>query len=120
MWKIATPRGERFPLTSVHYLMTQDQFSGFHLLKLSTEIIYHHQGTKVRYHCIDEKGNYEEKILSDTKPAVVFPPNTWFAGEIISEKENDFALVSACCSPGFDFEDFVLGNKKDLLSKFPH
>ena len=33
---------------------------------------------------------------------------------------SDFALVSACCSPGFDFEDFVLGNKKDLLSMFPH
>ena len=47
----------------------------------------------MRYHCIDEKGNYEEKILSDTKPAVVFPPNTWFAGEIISEKDNGECTV---------------------------
>ena len=46
------------------------------------------QGSKIRYHCIDEHGTYTEKILSCDSPAQIFPPNTWFAGEIFREKDS--------------------------------
>ena len=38
--KIQTLYGERFAMTSVHYLMTFESFNAFHLLKQNTEVIY--------------------------------------------------------------------------------
>ena len=46
------------------------------------------QGSKIRYHCIDEYGTYSEKILSNDSPVQIFPPNTWFAGEVFREKDS--------------------------------
>ena len=46
------------------------------------------QGSKIRYHCIDEHGNHSEKILSNDSPVQIFPPNTWFAGEVFREKDS--------------------------------
>ena len=46
------------------------------------------QGSKIRYHCIDEHGNYSEKILSNDSPVQIFQPNTWIAGEVFREKDS--------------------------------
>ena len=51
------------------------------------------QGSKIRYHCIDEYGTYSEKILSNDSPVQIFPPNTWFAGEVFREKESGKYLL---------------------------
>ena len=51
------------------------------------------QGSKIRYHCIDEYGTYSEKILSCDSPVQIFPPNTWFAGEVFREKESGKYLL---------------------------
>ena len=46
------------------------------------------QGSKIRYHCIDEHGNYSEKVLSNVSPVQIFQPNTWIAGEVFREKDS--------------------------------
>lgn len=40
--KVQTQYGERFSMTSVHYLMTVGNFNAFHLLKQNTEVLYYH------------------------------------------------------------------------------
>ena len=40
--KLETKYGERFAMTSVHYLMTVESFNAFHLLKQNTEVLYFH------------------------------------------------------------------------------
>ena len=41
----------------------------------------------------------------------------WFGARVV--KPSSFALVGCTVAPGFDFNDFILGDRDMLLSKFP-
>ncbi len=41
----------------------------------------------------------------------------WFAAEVINT--NDYSLIGCTASPGFDFNDFELPKREQLISKFP-
>jgi len=41
----------------------------------------------------------------------------WFSAELIDKKY--FILLGCTVSPGFDFKDFKLADKKELTSQFP-
>ena len=43
--------------------------------------------------------------------------NTWFGSRVKSGGK--FSLVGCTVAPGFDFNDFELGKKEDLLKLFP-
>ena len=45
------------------------------------------------------------------------PAKTWFGAYL--EKPNTYALLGCTVAPGFDFEDFELGKKAELLELFP-
>jgi predicted cupin superfamily sugar epimerase len=49
---------------------------------------------------------------------VRIPANTWFAAQVKNAK--GFSLVSCVVSPGFDFADFELAKREDLIEQFPH
>ena len=51
------------------------------------------------------------------KPQFVVPGYCWFVATVVND--NDYTLVGCTVSPGFDFRDFVLPKRKDLISKFP-
>ena len=44
------------------------------------------------------------------------PANTWFAAKPLSE--NAFCLVSCAVAPGFEFDDFEIARRDDLLREF--
>ena len=48
---------------------------------------------------------------------ITIEKHNWFAAEV--EDKNSFALLGCTVSPGFEFEDFGLGNRKILVEKFP-
>ena len=54
----------------------------------------------------------EEEVLQ-----YVVPAGTWFASEL--ENKNEFALCGCTVSPGFDFNDFEMPEKNQLLKLFP-
>ena len=41
----------------------------------------------------------------------------WFSAEI--NKKNSYSLVGCTVAPGFDYRDFELGNKDELLKLYP-
>lgn len=45
------------------------------------------------------------------------PKNTIFASEVT--KSDSFCLVSCVVSPGFDYHDFEMMNKIQLLKQYP-
>jgi len=45
----------------------------------------------------------------------VIPAGVWFAAEL--ENKNSFAFVGCTVSPGFDFADFTMGKKEELLAQ---
>ncbi|MCF8445229.1 MAG: cupin domain-containing protein, partial [Crocinitomicaceae bacterium] len=47
----------------------------------------------------------------------VIPAHVWFASRLLSG--SGYGLVSCVVSPGFDFQDFELAKKQNLLLEFP-
>ncbi len=107
--------------TSIFFLLDGAQVSKFHRLK-SDELWHFYDGTSVKIHCIDEKDKLTEIILGKKTEngemfQVVIKKNTWFAAEVISKRS--FALIGCTVSPGFDFSDFELADRKILSKQFP-
>lgn len=105
--------------TSIYYLLEGEDFSGFHRLA-SDELWYFHKGALLHIHVIDNEGTHTTIELSDTDTGslqAVIPPNTWFAAEIPSAA--GFALVSCAVAPGFDFAEFEMAKKGELLVQYP-
>ena len=110
---------ERKLYTSIYFLLTTESPSHFHQLTVD-EIWYYHDGEPLTVHCIFEDGHYEQiKIGKDISNGerlhYTVPKGTIFGSTV----DKDYALVSCAVIPGFDFTDFKLFTKKELLEKFP-
>ena len=89
---------------------------------LSDEIWLFHQGETIVIYEIDEKGELITHLLginfeNGETPQIVIPKGNWFAAQI--ESKSGYSLVSCIVAPGFEFEDFILAEKQDLLKKYP-
>jgi len=107
--------------TSIYYLLQNDEFSAFHRLK-SDEIWHFYKGTSVIIYVIDENGILTEHILGDDLDnnehlQFTIRKGSWFAARII--KQHSFVLMGCTVAPGFDFNDFELGRRRELLLKYP-
>lgn len=109
---------ERNYSTSIYFLLEGNDKSHFH--KLSSDEIWHfYDGSDLRIIIINSEGKLDEVILgkqSGNFQTTIFKDN-WFAAEVIDK--SSFSLVGCTVSPGFDFEDFILGKRDELISEFP-
>ncbi len=113
--------GPRNYSTCIYFMLTSDMFSAFHRIK-QDEIWHFYEGSPIRLHCISEEGRHTQYIVGrDFKNGqtlqLVVPAGEWFAANLINK--NDYALVGCTVSPGFDFEDFELPSRKELVARFP-
>lgn len=107
--------------TSIYYLLNENQFSAFHKIK-SDEIWHFYDGSAINLYLISEEGKFEIKRLGinleeNELPQIIIPKNVWFAAQ--PENKHSYSLVGCTVAPGFDFNDFELGDRNDLLQKFP-
>lgn len=105
--------------TSIYFLLEGKQFSAFHLLQ-SDEIWHYYDGSDVIIYIINKNGDLTIKNLGKSNDAefqIVIKKHSWFAAEL--EDKKSFSLFGCTVSPGFDYEDFELGDKKSLVKKFP-
>ncbi|MCP3927708.1 MAG: cupin domain-containing protein [Bacteroidetes bacterium] len=113
--------GKRRIYTSILYLLKSEQFSHLHRLK-SDELWSFFSGSPLAIHHIDEEGNYSEEILgADIDRGCSFmrrvKARNWFGAEVI--EEDSYSLVGCFVSPGFDYADFEMANRDELIRKFP-
>lgn len=105
--------------TNIHFLLEDKNPSNFHRLN-SEEVWYFHDGKPLTVHCIYPDGEYKLVKLGKN-------PN---AGEVVqfevprgvifgSSVDEDWALVSCMVSPGFDFREFYLFERSELLDQYP-
>jgi len=109
----------RTACTSIYYLLEGEDYSGFHRIK-SDEIWYFHKGVALNVHMIDENGQHQVRELSDLSTgnlSLIVPAGLWFAAEIPSKA--NFALVSCAVAPGFEFTEFEMARKEDLIKTYP-
>jgi predicted cupin superfamily sugar epimerase len=111
---------DRNLLTSIYFLLTSENISHFHRIK-SDELWYFHAGSAVTVHTLDENGHTAFQlgphIGNGELPFYLVKKDTIFGSTV--DKPNSYALVSCAVAPGFDFRDFELFEREDLLQEFP-
>ncbi len=116
-----TPAGERYTLTSIHYLLTHWSPVGHWHLNRSDILHFHHHGEPVTYHLLDPDGRYSTAVLGQDPDqgqlfTVAVPGGTWKAAQLTT---GDHALISEAVAPGFDYADMTLGEPDELAARFP-
>ncbi len=109
---------ERNLTTSIYFLLEGKDLSHFHELE-SDELWYFHDGAGALIHRF-EQGRYVAQKLSpeeDGALQVIIPAGSQFAAEVINKE--DYVLMGCVVSPGFDFEDFRMLSKEEMLRKYP-
>jgi len=109
--------------TAIYFMLKRGEFSALHKIR-SDEIWHFYSGASITVHIIDREGNYTtETIGTDLEngemPQCVVPAGSIFGATIPEISDFDYSLVGCTVAPGFDFEDFHLFSREDLLKLFP-
>jgi predicted cupin superfamily sugar epimerase len=113
--------GARSISTAIYFLLNGENFSAFHRLR-SDEVWHFYAGGTLVIHVIKESGERSEIQLSgnredDHLPQAVIQAGWWFACRV--RDSNSFALVGCTVAPGFDFADFEMAKRAELIKAFP-
>jgi predicted cupin superfamily sugar epimerase len=113
--------GPRAAATGIYFLLQGTNFSAFHRLR-SDELWHFYLGAPVLVHVIAEDGQLSEILLGSDPEAgealqAVVKAGNWFASCV--KDGTSFALVGCTVAPGFDFDDFELAKRKELLRSYP-
>ncbi len=103
--------------TSIYYLLSGGDFSSWHRIK-SDETWFFHVGCDVLIYYFDEKKllqTFQLGLASKNLQATI-PANTWFSAKPLSD--SSFCLVSCAVAPGFEFTDFEIGRREELIGEF--
>jgi len=115
-WSGESPRNFS---TAIYFLLKAGQFSAWHRLH-SDEMWHHYEGGDVKIHVIDPQTRELSTLLLGRvrrggRPQVLIPRDVWFCAEV----ERRFSLVGCTVTPGFDFADFEMATRADLVGLFP-
>lgn len=113
--------GDHSFCTSIYFLLAGTDFSAFHRLN-ADEIWHFYTGAALTIYCIHSDGVLSQIFLGEDFESgelfqAVVPAGAWFAARL--SREDSFALVGCTVAPGFEFEDFELGKRAELLRQFP-
>jgi uncharacterized protein len=114
-------RGDRYASTAIYFLLSGSDFSAFHRLA-SDELWHFYAGNGLIVHVIDPQGNYSELQLGRAlESGEVFQAavkaGCWFASR--PKDSAGFALVGCTVAPGFDFADFEMAKRSELIASYP-
>jgi predicted cupin superfamily sugar epimerase len=112
--------GPRAASTAIYFLLEGESFSAFHRLR-SDEMWHFYAGSPLVVHVIEPSGAYSAISLgSDPEAGEVFQAvvraGCWYAAHVADWKS--WALVGCTVAPGFEFEDFELGKREELVQEF--
>ncbi|MEM6844467.1 MAG: cupin domain-containing protein [Bacteroidota bacterium] len=115
------PELDRSYSTGIYYLLLEDAFSAFHRIK-SDEMWHFYAGETLEVAVLYPDGSLKVHRLGPhweqgDRFQLVVPANHWFASRMADP--TTYALVGCTVAPGFDFRDFEMAKRKDLLAKFP-
>jgi uncharacterized protein len=113
--------GSRTVSTAIYFLLDGDNFSAFHRLR-SDEMWHFYAGSALMVYVIDQHGDLSEILLGSNAEAgevfqAVVKAGCWFASQ--GRDRSSFALVGCTVAPGFDFEDFEMAKRADLVKAYP-
>jgi len=113
--------GARAASTAIYFLLEGENFSAFHRLR-SDEVWHFYAGDPLVVQVIEPEGKCSSILLGRDPEArqvlqAVVPAGCWFASHV--GDWNSFAVVGCTVAPGFDFADFEMGKREELVRTYP-
>jgi predicted cupin superfamily sugar epimerase len=113
--------GARHTATAIYYLLEPGTFSEMHRLQ-SDEIFHFYAGDPVemlqlRADGTDALVRIGNRLELGERPQVVVPLGVWQGSRLVPEGQ--WALLGCTVSPGFEFDDYEAGSRKDLCAQWP-
>jgi uncharacterized protein len=106
--------------TSIYYLVTPDDFSALHKVR-GEEIFHFYLGDPVEMIQLYPEGTRKivigNNLLNNESPQVIVPPGIWQGTRL--KEGGKFALLGCTVSPGFEYEDFSISGRSELIEMFP-
>lgn len=122
--RISTAGGERFSMTSIYYLLTQEGPVG-HMHRNRSDIVhYFHLGDPIDYFMLHPDGRLEQVTMGPDptrghRLQLTVPGGIWKASRLQAGGSLGYGLISEAVSPGFDYADMTLGSTSALVAEFP-
>lgn len=115
-------RGQRSASTAIYFLLRAGDFSALHVVA-SDEVWHHYLGDALELHCFDAAGSHRRALLGARLQAGERPQHVVRRGELqgarVTAGPYGFALCGCTVAPGFDFADFRLPPRAELLARLP-
>jgi predicted cupin superfamily sugar epimerase len=115
-------RGERSASTAIYFLLRAQDFSALHVV-LSDEVWHHYLGDALELHCFDRAGRLRQVRLGPSLAEGERPQHVVEHGELqaarVASGPHGFALCGCTVAPGFDFADFRMPARAELLAQLP-
>ncbi len=113
--------GPRNVSTGIFYLLPFGHFSAFHRIR-SDEMWHFYDGTDLSVYILKADGQLDvirlgRRLEQGEQLQAVVPAGCWFASRV--EQPSGFALTGCTVAPGFDFQDFEMAKRNDLITQFP-
>jgi hypothetical protein len=113
--------GDRTFSTAIYFLVEGGQFSALHRIA-SDELWHFYTGSSLLVYVIDPQGHLQMIRLGNNPEAgevfqAVVKAGCWFGSKV--EDPTGYALVGCTVAPGFDFADFELATRTELVNLYP-
>ena len=120
-WVAPSGEDERPAGSAILYLLLAHERSEPHRID-ATELWHFYAGAPLIVHVISREGSYSSFLLGQDLEAgqvlqAVVPAGCCFASHVADW--NSFAVVGCTVAPGFDFEDFEMGKREELVERYP-
>jgi predicted cupin superfamily sugar epimerase len=123
---VPTGAGERAASTAIYFLLPAGTFSALHRVQ-SDEIWHHYDGDPVAIHLLRDASAphapAQHTVLMLGRdfargqlPQIVVPAGVWQAAVPIGDR---YALCGCTVAPGFDFADFEMPPRAELVARMP-
>ena len=115
-------RGERAASTAIYFLLRSQDFSALHVVR-SDEAWHHYLGDGLELHTFDPAGQHRSIRLGSRLLDGERPQHVVRAGELQGARvlpgPYGFVLCGCTVAPGFDFADFRMPGRQELLASLP-
>ena len=114
-------KGARSFATAIYFLLQGREVSRFHRIQ-SDELWHFYTGSALTVHVLNPAGHYTAlRLGADPVQGHEFQARIrsgcWFGATVNDPRS--YALVGCTVAPGFDFADFELADRHQLLSQYP-
>lgn len=115
-------RGARSASTAIYFLLRTGDFSALHVVS-SDEAWHHYLGDPLELHCFDTAGQHRLLTLGSDLRQGERPQHVVGRDELqaarVTAGPHGFALCGCTVAPGFDFSDFRMPPRAELVARLP-